>query len=93
MRILLPSFPKAGTGAFEGDRSQGVNGYVMNAITPESDKSCHYFWAFMRNYRLDSQLITTQLRQVSMAFLVRTKPCSRPNRLPLTPTRTTSSTI
>ena len=53
---------KAGTGAPEGDRSQGVNGYVMNTITPETDRTCHYFWAFMRNYRLDSQLITTQLR-------------------------------
>ncbi|MDO9377371.1 MAG: aromatic ring-hydroxylating dioxygenase subunit alpha [Nocardioidaceae bacterium] len=53
---------KAGTGAPEGDRSQGVNGYVMNTITPDRDRSCHYFWAFMRNYRLDSQLITTQLR-------------------------------
>lgn len=54
---------KAGTGAPEGDRSQGVNGYVMNTITPETDRTCHYFWAFMRNYRLESQLITTQLRQ------------------------------
>ncbi|MCG2624785.1 aromatic ring-hydroxylating dioxygenase subunit alpha [Arthrobacter sp. I2-34] len=53
---------KAGTGAPEGDRSQGVNGYVMNTISPETDKTCHYFWAFMRNYRLESQLITTQLR-------------------------------
>ncbi len=53
---------KAGTGAPEGDRSQGVNGYVMNTITPRTDRSSHYFWAFMRNYRLDSQLITTQLR-------------------------------
>lgn len=53
---------KAGTGAPEGDRSQGVNGFVMNTITPETAKTCHYFWAFMRNYRLDSQLITTQLR-------------------------------
>lgn len=53
---------KAGTGAPEGDRSQGVNGYVMNTITPETARSSHYFWAFMRNYRLDSQLITTQLR-------------------------------
>jgi len=53
---------KAGTGAPEGDRSQSVNGYVMNTISPETAKSCHYFWAFMRNYRLDSQLITTQLR-------------------------------
>jgi len=53
---------KAGTGAPEGDRSQGVNGYVMNTITPETARSAHYFWAFMRNYRLESQLITTQLR-------------------------------
>ncbi len=53
---------EAGTGAPEGDRSRGVNGYVMNTITPEGDRSCHYFWAFMRNYRLDSQLLTTQLR-------------------------------
>ncbi|MFB9378366.1 Rieske 2Fe-2S domain-containing protein [Kineococcus gynurae] len=52
-----------GTGAPEGDRSQGVNGYVMNTITPESERASHYFWAFMRNYRLDSQLITTQLRE------------------------------
>jgi phenylpropionate dioxygenase-like ring-hydroxylating dioxygenase large terminal subunit len=53
---------KTGTGAPEGDRSQGVNGYVMNTITPETDRTSHYFWAFMRNYRLESQTITTQLR-------------------------------
>lgn len=34
----------------------------MNTISPERDRSSHYFWAFMRNYCLDSQLITTQLR-------------------------------
>ena len=51
-----------GTGAPEGDRSQGVNGYVMNTITPETERTSHYFWAFMRNYRLDSQQITTELR-------------------------------
>jgi phenylpropionate dioxygenase-like ring-hydroxylating dioxygenase large terminal subunit len=60
---------KAGTGAPQGDRSQGVNGYVMNTITPERDRSCHYFWSFQRNYRLESQLITTQLRDgVSRVF-------------------------
>ncbi|AZS44288.1 Toluene-4-sulfonate monooxygenase system iron-sulfur subunit TsaM1 [Microbacterium oleivorans] len=53
---------EAGTGAPEGDRSRGVNGYVMNTITPETDRSCLYFWSFQRNYRLESQLITTQLR-------------------------------
>jgi vanillate O-demethylase monooxygenase subunit len=54
---------KAGTGAPEGDRSQGVNGFVMNTITPESSSTSHYFWSFQRNYRLKSQLITTQLRE------------------------------
>lgn len=54
---------KAGTGAPEGDRSQGVNGYVMNTISPETDKSCHYFWAFMRNFKVGSQRITTQTRE------------------------------
>ncbi|MDM7489609.1 aromatic ring-hydroxylating dioxygenase subunit alpha [Rhodococcus sp. GXMU-t2271] len=54
---------KAGTGAPEGDRSQGVNGFVMNTISPVDERTALYFWAFMRNYRLDSQLITTQLRE------------------------------
>ena len=52
-----------GTGAPEGDRSQGVNGYVLNTITPETAASCHYFWAFVRNYRLTEQKLTTELRE------------------------------
>lgn len=51
-----------GTGAPEGDRSHGVNGYVMNTITPETERTSHYFWAFTRNYCLASQKITTELR-------------------------------
>ncbi len=59
----------AGTGALEGDRSQGVNGFVLNTITPETDGTCHYFWAFARNYRIHEQLLTTQLREgVSTIF-------------------------
>lgn len=53
----------AGTGAKEGDRSQGVNGYVLNTITPESERSCHYFWAFARNYRIGEQARTHELRE------------------------------
>jgi phenylpropionate dioxygenase-like ring-hydroxylating dioxygenase large terminal subunit len=53
----------AGTGARGGDRSQGVNGFVLNTMTPETDRSCHYFWAFVRNYRLDDQRITTLIRE------------------------------
>jgi len=58
-----------GTGAPEGDRSQGVNGYVLNSITPETDSTCHYFWAFVRSYRLGDQRLTTELRDgVSRIF-------------------------
>ena len=45
------------------DRSQGVNGYVLNTITPETETTCHYFWAFARNYRLDRQRLTTEIRE------------------------------
>lgn len=53
----------AGTGAPDGDRSQGVNGFVLNTITPETEATCHYFWAFSRNYRLKDQARTHQLRE------------------------------
>src|SRR4051812_2537801 len=52
-----------GTGAPEGDRSEGVNGFVLNTMTPETPGSCHYFWAFVRNYRLGDQRITTLIRE------------------------------
>lgn len=51
----------AGSGAPEGNRSQGVNGYVLNTVTPETGSTCHYFWAFARNYRIGEQSITTEL--------------------------------
>ena len=52
----------AGTGAPEGDRSQGVNGYVLNTVTPETDTTCHYFWSITRNYRLDEEPLTIEFR-------------------------------
>jgi vanillate O-demethylase monooxygenase subunit len=52
--------PSKGNG---GDRSKGVNGYVLNTITPETDKTCHYFWAFARNYSLTEQRLTHELRE------------------------------
>jgi len=51
----------AGTGAPKGDRSQGVNGMVLNTITPETSSTCHYFWAFARNYKRGDQALTTQI--------------------------------
>ncbi|MBU1175909.1 MAG: aromatic ring-hydroxylating dioxygenase subunit alpha [Alphaproteobacteria bacterium] len=52
-----------GTGAPEGDRSHGVNGYVLNTMTPETDRTSHYFWAFARNHHIDDQSWTTRLRE------------------------------
>ena len=50
-------------------RQQGVNGYVLNTISPETDQSCLYFWAFCRNYSLGQQRLTHQLREgVSSIF-------------------------
>ena len=59
---------EAGSGAVPtktspGDRSRGVNGYVLNTITPETDKTCLYFWAFARNYALSEQRLTHELRE------------------------------
>ena len=57
-----------GTGALAkdkqaADRSRGVNGYVLNTITPETDSTCLYFWAFARNYLLSDQRLTHELRE------------------------------
>jgi len=54
---------KAGTGAEHGDRSLGVNGHVLNTMTPETETTCHYFWAFARNYGLEDPQMTERLRQ------------------------------
>ena len=60
---------KAGTGALEGDRSQGVTGTVINTMTPETDNTCFYLWAFARDWCIDKQVITTRLREgVSNVF-------------------------
>jgi hypothetical protein len=47
--------------AKDGDCSHGVNGYVMITISPVTDKSCRCFGLHTR-YRLESEVITTQLR-------------------------------
>jgi vanillate O-demethylase monooxygenase subunit len=50
-----------GTGARAGDRSQGVNGFFLAAITPETETSCHYFWNFVRSFRTEDRALTRSL--------------------------------
>jgi vanillate O-demethylase monooxygenase subunit len=59
--VLDVGVAPAGTGALQGDRSQGVNGRVLNTITPATAATSMYFWTLLRNYRLRDQTLTTQL--------------------------------
>jgi vanillate O-demethylase monooxygenase subunit len=52
-----------GTGAPQGDRSEGVNGCFLAAITPESDKTCHYFWNFVRTFRKDDDQLSRDIQR------------------------------
>ena len=41
----------------------------MNAMTPETERSAHYFWAAVRDYALDDPAVDTlYLGQVGRAF-------------------------
>ncbi len=61
---------KAGTGAVDGDRSQGITMRNLNAITPETDKTTHYFWGQAHDFRTDEPWITDLLVQnVHTAFM------------------------
>lgn len=51
----------AGTGAPDGDRSRGITSRTSHFCTPETEKSCHYFWLFARNYRLDDEDLNAKL--------------------------------
>jgi vanillate O-demethylase monooxygenase subunit len=51
-----------GTGAPEGDRSAGVNGCFLAAITPASGKTCHYFWNFVRTFATDNTELTRSIQ-------------------------------
>ncbi len=68
--VLDVGVAPTGTGALAGDRSQGVNGRVLNSITPETDTSCMYFWSLVRNYKLGDQSLTTQLREANARIFV-----------------------
>lgn len=60
---------EAGTGALEDDYDGGLNMWVMNAMTPETENTTHYFWASVRAHALDNeQADALFLSQVAMAF-------------------------
>ena len=76
IEFISPCFVKihvggkeAGKGALEGDFSGGLGWWVMNAMTPETERSAHYFWAAVRDYAIDDPAVDAlYLGQVGGAF-------------------------
>jgi len=60
----------AGTGARNGDRSQGVETYSNHTLTPETERSTHYFWHHARNFRLGDDAFTDDLRKMFSSALM-----------------------
>jgi phenylpropionate dioxygenase-like ring-hydroxylating dioxygenase large terminal subunit len=58
---------KTGTGAPEGDRSQGISIWSTHLVTPESDTSCHYHFGFARNFKLDDAQMSKLLYEGTVA--------------------------
>jgi phenylpropionate dioxygenase-like ring-hydroxylating dioxygenase large terminal subunit len=72
-----PSFVKldvgsapAGTGARQGERKGHMNMWNLNAITPETEKTAHYFFAQAYNVKVNEKWMQEVVRsQVVGAFL------------------------
>ena len=52
-----------GTGAPQGDRSQGVEGVVVGFMSPETPTSCWYYWGMARKFGLDDPGLSERMRQ------------------------------
>jgi len=63
--VLDVGVAPTGTGALQGDRSQGVNLRVLNTISPETTTTCMYFWSLVRNYRLNDASLTALQRETN----------------------------
>ena len=49
---------ETGSGAKDGDRSKGVTTWNLNAITPETERTSHYFWAQAEDFATDDPTLT-----------------------------------
>ena len=51
-----------GAGATIEHHDQGVRGFVIDALTPESDTRMHYFWGMARNFATDDPGFTARFK-------------------------------
>jgi phenylpropionate dioxygenase-like ring-hydroxylating dioxygenase large terminal subunit len=52
----------AGAGATIERHDQGVRGFVIDALTPETSNSCHYFWGMARNFDINDPGFTARFK-------------------------------
>ena len=53
----------AGTGARDGDRSQGIELHAFNMVTPETARSSFYFWTHVRNFRTEDENVSAMVKE------------------------------
>ena len=59
-----------GTGAPQGRRTGGINMRNLNAVTPETETTSHYFWGQAHDWDVHNKALTDMLvDQITMAFL------------------------
>lgn len=60
---------KTGPFVAEGRMPGGIEMRNLNAVTPETEKTCHYFWAQAHNFHVDQPEVTEMVfQQVKTAF-------------------------
>jgi len=69
LRLDVGATP-TGTGAPEGKRVGGIGMWNLNAITPETETTSHYFWGQAHNFDIHNPKTTDMLvEQIRTAFL------------------------
>jgi phenylpropionate dioxygenase-like ring-hydroxylating dioxygenase large terminal subunit len=58
---------KTGTGAPQGDRSQGISIWSNHLMAPETDTTTHYQYGYARNFLQDDQEMSHYLREGTRA--------------------------
>ena len=58
---------RTGTGAPQGDRSQGISIWSSHLVTPETEHSSHYMFCFARDFRVDDPEMSKMLYEGSKA--------------------------
>jgi phenylpropionate dioxygenase-like ring-hydroxylating dioxygenase large terminal subunit len=52
-----------GAGATLENHDQGVRGFVIDVMTPESETTTHYFWGMARNFDIDDPGFTARFKK------------------------------